>query len=101
MTKRNRDDIKGNVKMTISKSVVADFPKNKCFLQQSGTHKTEGFRLFLDKNAMKELILLKIIVLVSTVSSLGTHPELVAQEKFATKLNVVKIIVFFHTMLFF
>ena len=48
--KRNRDDIKGNVKMTISKSEEAGFPKNKCLLP-SGTHKTEDCPLFLDENA--------------------------------------------------
>ena len=35
LTKRTRDDFKGNVKMTISKSEEADFPENKCLLPSS------------------------------------------------------------------
>ena len=59
LTKRTRDDIKGNVKMTISKSEEADFPKNKCLLHPSGTHKTEDCRLFLDKNAKQRADIVK------------------------------------------
>ena len=59
LTKRTRDDIKGNVKMTISKSEEADFSKNKCLLHPSGTHKTEDCRLFLDKNAKQRADIVK------------------------------------------
>ena len=59
LTKRTRDDIKGNVKMTISKNEEADFSKNKCLLHPSGTHKTEDCRLFLDKNAKQRADIVK------------------------------------------
>ena len=59
LTKRNRDDIKGIVKMTISKGEEANFPKSKCLLHPSGTHKTEDCRLFLDKNANERADIVK------------------------------------------
>ena len=59
LTKRNRDEFKGNVKMTISKNEETDISKIRCLLHPSGAHRTEECRLFLDKNVRERADIVK------------------------------------------
>ena len=50
VTKKYREEIRGSIKMSVSRKDESEKPTTKCLLHPNGAHKTEDCQRFLDKN---------------------------------------------------